>query len=175
MRGTLGTVFMLYRSGDVGFEGDLLRMNYTTPELEGAEEHLNKISNASLKQVMLISNGDNWQQALETNEALNEALTRELAAGSISERASLSTIIPSPEKGEVRLTRWNEWVGAGYMDSIQQNLAAYSVELGLTNNAYDDFFSQVNRNFPSLDYERWEETPLFSNFMDSDSSGVQVL
>lgn len=171
----LVTVFMLYRSGDVAFEGDLLRMNYTTPELERAEEHLNEISNVSLKQVMLISNGDNWQQALETNEALNEALTRELAAGSISERASLSTIIPSPEKGEVRLTRWNEWVGAGYLDSIQQKLAATSAQLGLTSDAYDEFFAGVNRQFPPLDYERWVETPLFSNFMDSDSSGVQVL
>lgn len=169
------TIFFLIRSGNVGFEGDLLKMNYTTPELQRAETNLNEISNVSLKQVMLLTEGNNWEQALEKSDSLNRMIDRELSAGKVSERASVNTILPTPSEAERRIARWNKWVSAGNLDTVAQQLAAYSEELGLTPDAYNPFFAQATSAYPPMQYELWQQTPLFSNFIQSDSNTVQIL
>jgi uncharacterized protein len=40
---------LYYFSGNVGFDGDLLKMNFSTEKLDKAEKNLNAISNVSLK------------------------------------------------------------------------------------------------------------------------------
>ncbi len=49
----------------VGFEPDMMRLNYMSPKLKEAEAKLNSISGAALKSVYIVSEGNDLNQALE--------------------------------------------------------------------------------------------------------------
>ncbi len=170
----LTAVFVL-SSRNVGFEGDLLKMNYSTPELERAEANLNKISNISLKQVMLLTEGRDWQEALTKSDSLNGLIGREITRGTATERASVNVILPAPDEAERRLAKWRKWVESGAPDTIASWLSEKSASLGLKPDAYNSFFAQVVSDYSPMKYVEWQQTALFSNFIQSDAEKVQIL
>lgn len=170
----VASVVLAFFTKNVGFEGDLLKLNYASEELKQAEKHLDEISSVSLKQVMLVAGGTNLQEAFEHNQTLNHWLEEQKNTQVITNRASVSTILPAPELAQQRLEAWQQRIETGQLDSIARWLDDASVELGLKPGAYATFFEASNNPAP-LDYESWLETPLFSNFIHRDSSGVQIL
>lgn len=170
----LASVFLAFFTRNVEFEGDLLKLNYASPELQQAEEHLNEISSVSLKQVMLVAGGADLTEAFEHNQHLNQWLGQQKEQQVISNRASVSTILPAPVLADKRMEAWKSRVKEGKLDSIAVWLNDASVEWGLKRNAYDGFFESLKNPIP-FNYETWLKTPLFSNFIHKDSTGVQIL
>lgn len=169
------TGFFFWKSSGVGFESDLLKMNFTTEKLDRAERNLAEISDASLKQVLLLSSGDDWESALQTSAELDNWLDSAKAEGQIGSRSSLSTVLPTPSRAAERMEKWNGRVSSGDFDRIEEQLSNRAEELGMKPNAYRGFFERATSGFSLLNYAQWADLPLFSNFADADSSGVKLL
>jgi 1-acyl-sn-glycerol-3-phosphate acyltransferase len=150
-------------------------MNYASPELIRAEKNLEKISNAALKNVLFVSEGATWDEALVSAENLARFVESENEAGRSNESASVVHILPSQDLAQERLEKWQRWIGEGKFNEIEKRLHNASVQLGMKTGAYAAFFNQVAQPFGTLDYGQWAELPLFNNFIHSDGETVQLV
>jgi len=65
---SLLTLVTLFFINQVGFETDMMKMNYVSDELTQAEENLNRINNYKLISVYVVAYGHSFQEALVNNE-----------------------------------------------------------------------------------------------------------
>ncbi len=161
--------------GEVGFEGDLLKMNYNTPELERAEQNLNRVSTASLKNVLLVSEGENWQQALETSSALQEKLKGESPEGSLQALASFVSIVPTLQEANRRKALWDARMSPEHIEFLAQEMNSAGMESGMRDGAYDAFFRRARETYNPPDYAEWADIPLFRHFVHRDGERVQLV
>lgn len=172
---TVGSVVFFFFSDDAQFEGDLLKLNYSTPELQRAEANLEAVSNAALKQVMMVAHGGDWSTALNASDTLYHWLRGLGSDEKIAHFASVSHVLPTPEIAQARLVRWSTFVRSGQLDSLQKWTSAAAEQQGMREDAYGGFFQRSSGPIGAMDYERWGTLPLFENFIRSDSGNVQLL
>jgi 1-acyl-sn-glycerol-3-phosphate acyltransferase len=166
---------LYYFSGNVGFDGDLLKMNFSTEKLDKAEKNLSAISNVSLKNVLVVSSGPDWQTALLNNESVLQKSKIELQSGKVQQVASLSSFMPSAQMAEARKLRWQQLLDTGKLSNLESRISVQAEKLGLKPDAFAAFFGNAGNYNPQLDYSSWASLPLFSNFVHQDEKGFHLV
>lgn len=166
---------LYYFSGNVGFDGDLLKMNFSTPQLDKAEKNLNAISTVSLKNVLVVSSAKDWESALLANESVLEKSEAERRSGKLQQVVSLSNFMPSGQVAESRKHRWQTLLDSGRLTDLENRLSAHTEKLGMKSDAFAAFFRNAGQFENQLDYESWAALPLFSNFVHQDEKGKHLV
>ncbi len=147
----LVTVLSLFYMKRVGFETDMMKMNYMSAELKLTEENLNRINNAKLNSVYVVAHGSNVQQALISNENVlrkADALVRE---GVIKSYSSPSSLLMSDSLQLQKISRWNTfWQNHG-RDQFLRTLEEKAVITGFKPGSFGEFAGLVNREFSVAD------------------------
>ncbi len=133
------TITFAFTSRYVGFESDMMKMNYQSSELTVAQENLDKINKASLSSVYIISQGKNLEAALRVSERVKAKLEQLKAKQNIQRFSSPSTVLVSDSLQQLRLTKWKTFWSNSRKDALKKDLENFGTELKFKKGAFKEF------------------------------------
>jgi 1-acyl-sn-glycerol-3-phosphate acyltransferase len=143
-------VSMVYMSR-VGFETDMMKMNYMSDQLKRTEENLNRINNAKLNSVYVVAYGENLQKALISNENVLSSADTLKHLGIIKSYSSPSSLLMSDSLQLQRINRWNAFWEDNRKQDFLNTLNAKAVLTGFRPGSFSDFSRTMNKEFTVAD------------------------
>ncbi len=144
------TIGFAYTSQFVGFEADMMKVNYMSESLKKAEKNLNHVHSVSTQSVILISEGRTLNGVLENNEALASKMEKLKEEGLIKNYSSISSLLISDSLQRIKIERWNKF----WTPEKKNNLHATLIEIGLplkfNPSAFTEFKSLLNTDFRTM-------------------------
>ncbi len=142
----------IFTSRGVQFESDMSSSNYMSPELKATETRLNQISGVSEKTVYLVSIGEDLDEVLVRNESHLIKLDRLEKAGIINSDTDISRILPSKEKQQKRIRRWNKfWETRS--GSLQEAMIKEGSKSHFRANAFSEFYGLIHTEYSPVNFQ----------------------
>jgi 1-acyl-sn-glycerol-3-phosphate acyltransferase len=171
------SIFSAFILDQVSFESDMMKINFPGKELQESENELNKISNISQKSVFLISSGNNLDHALSINEKLLPVLEALKKRNVIKKYSSVSTLLMSDSLQKSRIRTWNNYWTTDKKAALKEKLVESGSKYKFRENAFDDFFALLDKDFTSLGINNNEKikNTFLHDYISSDSSHTTVV
>jgi 1-acyl-sn-glycerol-3-phosphate acyltransferase len=155
----------VYTSQKVEFESDMMRMNYIEKKLAASEEHLNAISNVSLKSIYLVSSGKNLDEALANSEKNIPVLEQLQQQQLIRKYSTISTLLLSKAEQLQRISRWNTYWTTDKKATLKKQLIEKSKRYKFKENAFNGFYELLDKVYAPIDIN--EFSSLKSSMLDN--------
>ncbi len=140
----------IFTSQNVGFETDMMKMNYVDKHLAKAEQNLNAISNVSLKSIYLVASGKDLDEALANSEKSLPALNQLEKDKVLKKYSSISTILLSKAEQEKRLSRWKKFWTENKKHKLKEELQSKSAKYKFKENAFANFYEMLDKDFKPI-------------------------
>ncbi len=140
----------VFTSQNVGFETDMMKMNYVNSHLAKAEQNLNAISNVSLKSIYLVASGKTLDEALANSEKSLPALEKLEKEKVLKKYSSISTILLSKSEQEKRIARWNAFWTVKKKEKLKKELIEKSAKYKFKESAFAGFYELLNKPFTPI-------------------------
>ena len=141
------TIIFAYNAKNVGFESDMMKINYQSEKLNTAQQHLDRINNFSLSSVYIVSKGKNLNEALKSNEIVTSKLAQLKTEQVVTKFSTVSNLLISDSLQKIRIDRWNTFWTKEKKDSLRFRLIEYSKEYKFKADAFSQFYEQLQTNF----------------------------
>ena len=153
----IGVIFILtivfaFFVNRVGFDQDMMHMNYMPENLKNAEATLNKINAFSLRSVYLVTDGSDLDQALKKQESINEKIKALQHKNIIKRSSGIFQLLISDSLQNERIRYWNRYWTAKRKDELIQNLKKTGASLGFRATAFDPFIQTLEYFLPTPGY-----------------------
>lgn len=145
------TVFFGYWAPKVGFESDLLRMNFMSDKLKASENKLNKINEYALHSVYLVTEGRTLNEALINNEKQIKRIEGLQSQNIIKKYSGVSSLIISDSLQRTRIARWKQYWTTEKKASLLATLRTEGAPLKFSASAFDRFELLLNKDFDIAD------------------------
>ena len=129
----------------VGFESDMMKMNYISRELSKTEENLNKINNYKLNSVYVVAHGENLQEALLNNEKLMEKGNDFLQQKKIRQFQFSGILIVFRFPSAAKNQRWNNCWTEDRKKKFLENFDEAAIRTGFKTGSFGEFFSLMHK------------------------------
>ncbi|MEP7278558.1 MAG: 1-acyl-sn-glycerol-3-phosphate acyltransferase [Bacteroidota bacterium] len=141
------TLFFGYTARYVGFEPDMMRMNFMSERLKKADTALNRINAYALQSVYLISSGTNLNEALLRNEKAVAVIAQLRQNGVVSRYSGVSSFILSREMQQEKINRWNAYWTTEKKQELLTSLQAAGKQLKYRASAFEHFRALLNKKY----------------------------
>jgi 1-acyl-sn-glycerol-3-phosphate acyltransferase len=167
----------IYTAQQVEFESDMMKMNYMDKQLVSAEQHLNAISNVSLKNIYMVSQGKTLDEALasgERNIPLLETLKKKQLIRTYS---SVSSLVLSNAEQNRRIARWNTYWTREKKETLKKQLIEKSRKYKFKENAFDDFYALLDKTYAPVSITAFNDvrSSMLNNFITERPDEATVL
>ncbi len=171
------SVISLFTSQNVGFEPDMMKMNYVDKHLAKAEQNLNAISNVSLKSIYLVASGKDLDEALANSEKSLPALNQLEKDNVLKKYSSISTILLSKAEQEKRIARWKNYWTAEKKEKIKKDLINKSANYKFKENAFEQFYEMINKDFKPIDASAFSglKSTMLDNYISENKNETTVV
>ena len=148
----IGLTFVFaYTARSVGFESELVKMNFMSDRLRQAETRLNSINAFSLQSVYLVSEGASLNEALVNNEKAVARAALLKSRGIVRKYSGVSSLIISDSLQRARITRWKKYWTDERKKALLENLVIQGTALGFRPSAFDAFSKWLTMEFQPAD------------------------
>ena len=144
------SIIFIYKSGNVGFESDMLKINYMSEKLVEAEINLNKISNITQKTVYLVATGNNLNTALDKSESLLQKIDSLKKSGIITKATGISHIFHSEVSQQQSIDKWNEYWTIEKRQQLKENIEIAKKKNKFSKSAFSKFQDFIDKDFKPL-------------------------
>lgn len=151
------TVICLFTSQKVGFNNDMMSLNYEPQHLKQSEEKLMQLFDSDEKTVLFVSVGKDMNQATETYAVTNQKLLALKDQGLIKDYASASQFLISPQEQQLRLKRWKDYWTNEKQQQIREQLETAAVEYRFRPGSFEPFYQWLNQPFGEYHYTAQED------------------
>ena len=151
------TVICLFTSQKVGFNNDMMSLNYEPQHLKQSEEKLMQLFDSGEKTVLFVSVGKDMNQATETYAVTNQKLLALKDQGLIKDYASASQFLISPQEQQLRLKRWKDYWTDEKQQQIREQLETAAAEYRFRPGSFDPFYQWLNQPFGEYHYTAQED------------------
>lgn len=151
------TVICFYTSQKVGFNNDMMSLNYEPQHLKQSEEKLMQLFDSDEKTVLFVSVGKDMNQATETYAVTNQKLSTLKDQGLIKDYASASQFLISPQEQQLRLKRWKDYWTDEKQQQIREQLETAAAEYRFRPGSFDPFYQWLNQPFGEYHYTAQED------------------
>lgn len=145
------TAGLLYFAGKVGFETDMNNMSFMPPKLKKAEARLNKINEAALQSVYIVTEGKNLDDALVNNEKLTGKIEALKQQGIVNRYSGVSVLLLSDSLQKQRIQQWQQYWTPEKKQRLLSTLNAEGKMLGYSAKAFDRFTEVLNKPYDVVD------------------------
>ena len=135
----------------VGFETDMMKMNYMSDELRQTEENLNRINNAKLNSVYVVAYGNDLQGALISNEKLLKNANLLKHQGIVSSYSSPSALLMSDSLQLRKIGRWNAFWEEDKRKNFLNALDDKTRLTGFKPGSFSEFSALIKKDFSTAD------------------------
>ena len=151
------TIICLFTSQKVGFNNDMMSLNYEPQHLKQSEEKLMQLFDSDEKTVLFVSVGKDMNQATETYAITNQKLSTLKDQGLIKDYASASQFLISPQEQQLRLKRWTDYWTDEKQQQIRKQLETAATEYRFRPGSFDPFYQWLNQPFGEYHYTAQED------------------
>ena len=151
------TVICFFTSQKVGFNNDMMSLNYEPQHLKQSEEKLMQLFDSDEKTVLFVSVGKDMNQATETYAVTNQKLLALKDQGLIKDYASASQFLISPQEQQLRLKRWKDYWTDEKQQQIRKQLETAATEYRFRPGSFDPFYQWLNQPFGEYHYAAQED------------------
>ncbi len=151
------TVICLFTSQKVGFNNDMMSLNYEPQHLKQSEEKLMQLFDSGEKTVLFVSVGEDMNQATETYAMTNQKLSALKDQGLIKDYASASQFLISPQEQQLRLKKWKDYWTDEKQQQIREQLETAAAEYRFRPGSFDPFYQWLNQPFGEYHYTAQED------------------
>jgi 1-acyl-sn-glycerol-3-phosphate acyltransferase len=145
------TIIALIYFNRVGFENDMMKMNYMSDELKQTEENLNRINNAKLNSIYVVAYGNSLQDALKNNEKVLTNANALKEEGIVKSFSSPSSLLMSDSLQIQKIGQWNDFWNDHNKHIFLSTLEQTSVSAGFRPGSFVDFNGMMNKEFTVAD------------------------
>lgn len=147
------TLICLFTSQRVGFNENMMDLNYEPKHLKEAEEKLTGLFNRTEKTVLFVSTGKDMEEATANYAKTNQKLLSLKQSGQIKNFASARQFLIPYKEQEKRLKKWDSYWTAEKKAFLHNTLQAEAGKYGFRENTFDGFFKWLDSPFQQLDYQ----------------------
>ena len=151
------TIICLFTSQKVGFNNDMMSLNYEPQHLKQSEEKLMQLFDSDEKTVLFVSVGKDMNQATETYAITNQKLLALKDQGLIKDYASASQFLISPQEQQLRLKKWKDYWTDEKQQQIREQLETAAAEYRFRPGSFDPFYQWLNQPFGEYHYTAQED------------------
>ncbi|WP_242397386.1 1-acyl-sn-glycerol-3-phosphate acyltransferase [Bacteroides xylanisolvens] len=151
------TVICFFTSQKVGFNNDMMSLNYEPQHLKQSEEKLMLLFDNGEKTVLFVSVGKDMNQATETYAMTNQKLSALKDQGLIKDYASASQFLISPQEQQLRLKRWKDYWTDEKQQQIREQLETAAAEYRFRPGSFNPFYQWLNQPFGEYHYTAQED------------------
>lgn len=151
------TIICLFTSQKVGFNNDMMSLNYEPQHLKQSEEKLMQLFDSDEKTVLFVSVGKDMNQATETYAMTNQKLSALKDQGLIKDYASASQFLISPQEQQLRLKRWKDYWKDEKQQQIREQLETAAAEYRFRPGSFNPFYQWLNQPFGEYHYTAQED------------------
>lgn len=145
------TIVFAFFISRVGFDQDIMHMNYMPDKLKIAESTLNKINEYSLRSVYLVTEGRNMESALNKQQQVNDEIKILQRKNIIKKSTGTFRLLMSDSVQKIRISFWNNYWTDKRKTLLLSNLTNIGRHLGFSESAFQPFDRLLNANYQSLD------------------------
>ena len=149
---TLVTLICLFTSQKVGFNDDMMSINYEPPHLKASEEKLLHLFDNEEKTVLFVSVGKDMEEATGTYSETNRKLEDLKAKGLIKNYASASQFLVPPAEQKKRLEQWLHYWTAEKKALIRTSVEAVAGQYKFRPGSFDAFYKWLDQPFYEYNY-----------------------
>lgn len=157
----------------VGFESDMMKMNYISRELAKTEENLNRINSYKLHSVYVVAHGENLQQALRRNERMAEMGMHMLQEKKVSSFSSPGALLYSDSLQQRRIQRWNEWWNEDRKNSFRENFDRAATLAGFRSSSFSGFLNLIDKEYVAMEPDDFSKLQAYF-YTDNISASPQL-
>ncbi|MDR0892947.1 MAG: 1-acyl-sn-glycerol-3-phosphate acyltransferase [Mediterranea sp.] len=147
------TLVCLFTSQKVGFNDNMMALNYDPPQLRQAEQRLMEIWGTHEKTVLFVSVGKEMQGATAAYARTNRTLDSLKAKGWIKGYASATRFLIPSEEQERRLQRWNSYWTDAKRKEVSQEVEAAAAENHFRPASFNRFYQWLDTPFGLYHYD----------------------
>ncbi|WP_143307885.1 trifunctional MMPL family transporter/lysophospholipid acyltransferase/class I SAM-dependent methyltransferase [Chitinophaga vietnamensis] len=144
------TIVFFFTAQRVGFESDMMRMNYMSPRLKAAEAQLNKINAYTAQSIYVVTDGNSLETALERNEQLMPMITQLQQQGIVKKYAGVQSLLLSNKEQQARIDRWNRYWTPEKKTQLLAYLRSHGTVTGFSATAFNRFEELLQTRFAPL-------------------------
>jgi 1-acyl-sn-glycerol-3-phosphate acyltransferase len=134
----------------VGFEGNMMSLNFVPDKLKTMEKDLDQITGASLKSVYLVSNGKDIDWALKTQEEMYSDVENLSGSGVIRGVSGCEKLLLSDSLQKVRIQRWYNFWTKQRIALLEADVKKAATNLHFRENAFDPFIKHLSKPYTVL-------------------------
>lgn len=147
------TPVLWYFAGKVQFDGDLMHLNYLSPEMKRAQDELNEHNAYALSSVFVVAKDTSEETAAQKLESAKSLIAGLKQEGKIRNSINPVILLPSVQEQEARIYRWHAFWNE---ERTRQTLNAVSEEAqvnGFSAGAFDAFAQTIQQDYTPFDRE----------------------
>lgn len=168
------SVFYMQRTT---FENDMNKYSYVPPRLVEAENYLDKISDFKLKNIYLVSEGNDVQEALRDQQRYLPVLDSLRRAGTIDGYTSVNTYWPSQQQRENNLRQWKNFWTAERRQTLRQQVETETRNFHFKPGTFDAFLQWTEQPSLYTDEQAMEQLRglFFNDLVQEREGNVQLI
>ena len=144
------TVFFSFFSGDSRFETNMQKINYMTSSQKKSFEKMMGLLNKNQHVMYYVTEGEDLEAALESNEKNMPALQSLVDDGEIYRIGGIGGFFPSRVRQAEQIKRWDNFWSAR-RDSVMKYLHEESRKIGFREGAFQSFAEMVDHKWEVVD------------------------
>jgi len=144
------TIVFVFFMNRVGFDQDMLHMNYMPEKLKNAETTLDKINAYSLRSVYLVTDGKNLEDALNRQGLVNEKIIFLQKKNIIKKYSGVFQLLISDSLQRKRISYWNSYWTDRKKQILLSGIQRIATETGFSISAFDPFKDLLYKDYKPL-------------------------
>ena len=145
------TIVFAFFVNRVGFDQDMMHMNYMPEKLKTAESTLNKINDYSLRSVYIIAEGSNLESALNKQQIVNTKIKALQQNKLIKKSSGIFHLLISDSLQKERIKYWNNYWTVKRKSGLLNSLENAGKPLGFRESAFQPVTQMLNTVYRPLD------------------------
>ena len=147
----LYTAIALFFISRVGFESDMMKMNYMSDSLRETENDLNRINDAKLNSIYVVAYGNNVQEALVNNEKMLSIVNNLKEKDIVKSYNSPGSLLLSDSLQMQKIRRWNTFWQQNSRNEFLNTLDRKAMASGFRQGSFSEFNDLINKDFTVAD------------------------
>lgn len=157
-------IICIFTSQRVGFDADMMSLNYEPKHIKEAELKLMSIVESNRKTILFVSVGKNATEASLNYKQTNKELQQLKEQGLIQDFASADFFLVSPQDQQKRLEKWTSYWSPKRKQAIKEKIEKESEKVNFKPDAFAQFYSWLDSDFEKRK-ESYSKEYLASNKM----------
>lgn len=141
----LTTIMLIPFIDDVGFEGDLEKSNYLSPELKKAKQKIDSTTSINQQLIYVFSNGNDLNQALKNAENATPLLKDRLKDKTEAKIFSITRLLPSESKQQQKIDTWNNFWTPDKKQDFKNKFEEASAKYGFKQGVFSSLLLNIEK------------------------------